>query len=69
MKVKYSYTFSGDDPEFETFNSLTEFFNDKRGKMFEQLLSDGREKVTDKITIETSYPSTITIELEKSDDL
>ena len=67
MKIKYSYL-TPEDEDCAVFNSLQAFLQNRRGKMFRQLLSKERAEATDKIVIETSYPSTITIEFIKKED-
>ena len=65
MKIKYTYDDLLEEKETTLFNSLEEFFQDKRGKMYKYLLTKERAEVTDTIVIATSYPSVITIELIK----
>lgn len=61
MQVKYTYE-EPDSTEHTLFNSFREFIEDRRGKKFELLLSEGRINVIDKIVINTTYPTIITIE-------
>ena len=64
MKIKYIYE-EPDESYSVSFDSLKAFLEDKKGKMFKQLLSKERAEVTDKIIIYTDYPSTITIEIKE----
>ena len=63
MKIRYVYDSPGECKTIKVFDSIDSFTEDISGKMFKQLLSDRMVKITDKITIETSYPAIITIEI------
>lgn len=64
MKITYTHADPYEVDIKESYNSIESFVRTLNGKIFKEFLTKDRLNCIDKITIETNYPSVITISIE-----